>query len=184
MPDIRTEHNLKGFLEKITMQLLKRAHTNGLMILVLSLGLLVSTVASAGYVEETRALAENGDIESQNMMGLLYKNGIDVEKNYHEAFKWFEKAANQGDISSQIVIGYMYGDGQGVRQNHKKAFEWTQKAANQGDAFAQVHLGLFYEYGVGVRLDKTQAKEWYGKSCDNGNQHGCDKYRELNEQGY
>lgn len=166
------------------MQPLKKIHINGLMILGLSFGLLLSTVASANYAEETRVLAENGDVESQQLMGLLYKNGIDIEQNYHEAFKWFEKAANQGDIPSQIILGFMYGDGEGVRQNNKKAFEWTQKAANLGDAFAQIHIGLFYEYGKGIQIDKAQAKEWYGKACDNGDQGGCNKYRELNEQGY
>ena len=181
-PDISHKSGFKPILRKIiNMKSIKETRTKVLMVLGLSFGLMVSTVAS-GYVEETRALAEKGDVKSQETMGLLYKNGIDVDKNYHEAFKWFERAANQGDISSQIVMGYMYGEGQGVRQNDKKAFEWTQKAANKGDAFAQIRLGLFYEYGIGVRLDKTQAKEWYGKSCDNGDQNGCDYYRKLNRK--
>lgn len=41
-----------------------------------------------------------------------------------------------------------------------------------------------YEAGQGVQQNKTIAKEWYGKACDNGDQHGCDNYKELNEQGY
>lgn len=39
-----------------------------------------------------------------------------------------------------------------------------------------------YADGKGVRQNYAEAKEWSGKSCDNGFQHGCDKYRELNNR--
>lgn len=45
-------------------------------------------------------------------------------------------------------------------------------------------IGLMYDYGVGITQDEEVAKGWYGKSCDNGQQLGCDRYRELNEEGY
>lgn len=31
--------------------------------------------------------------------------------------------------------------------------------------------------------NKSKAKEYFGQACDAGDQKGCDKYRELNEQG-
>lgn len=33
-------------------------------------------------------------------------------------------------------------------------------------------------------IDISIAKEWFGKACDDGDQKGCDNYRQLNEQGY
>ena len=41
-----------------------------------------------------------------------------------------------------------------------------------------------YVKGKGVRQDGRTAKEWFGKACDNGEQNGCDAYRELNEKGF
>lgn len=78
----------------------------------------------------------------------------------------------------------MYFYGQGVRQDKFKAFEWYKKAAEQGSPGAQGMVGLLYLNGEAVRQDKFKAKSWLGKSCDNGIQLSCDKYRELNEQGY
>lgn len=46
----------------------------------------------------------------------------------------------------------------------------------------QYNLGLMHLNGKGVLKDRAIAKEWFGKSCDNGNQKGCDRYRELNLQ--
>jgi TPR repeat protein len=78
----------------------------------------------------------------------------------------------------------MYDAGRGVRQDAAQAFAWFEKAAAQGQADAQFNLGVRYANGEGVRQNKTTAKELYGKACDNGNQKGCDSYRQLNEAGY
>lgn len=101
-----------------------------------------------------------------------------------EVFNITMKKAQNGDVRAQYLVGYMYEIGKRVKQNYKKAFEWYEKAAVQGDSYAQFNLGIMYNNGQGVRQDKSIAKKWYGKSCDNGNQKGCDAYRELNEAGY
>ncbi|MDO5652157.1 MAG: hypothetical protein Q4G13_08525 [Moraxella sp.] len=58
------------------------------------------------------------------------------------------------------------------------------KAANQDYAKAQNNLGVMYDDGLGVRQDHSTAKAWFGKTCDNGEQIGCDNYRELNQLDY
>lgn len=78
----------------------------------------------------------------------------------------------------------MYANGHSVKQDFSKAKEWYEKASLQNNPMAQFGLGSIYYNGQGVRQDKSIAKEWFGKSCDNGNQKGCDAYRELNEAGY
>lgn len=66
----------------------------------------------------------------------------------------------------------------------QQEIETIKSQAAAGDAKAQFFLGVMYANGRGVRQNKITAKEWYGKACDNGNQKGCDAYRELNEAGY
>ena len=78
----------------------------------------------------------------------------------------------------------MYGHGYGIRQDYKQAFNWFAKAAAQNNAMAQSNIAALYYNGQGVRQSYSLAKEWSGKACDNGDQYSCDKYRELNQQGY
>jgi hypothetical protein len=44
----------------------------------------------------------------------MYLQGDGVSKNYDEAFKWYEKAAEQGDAHSQFMVGDMYIDGSAI----------------------------------------------------------------------
>ncbi len=43
--------------------------------------------------------------------------GLNVTRNYSEAIKWYQKAAEQGIASAQYKLGYMYYYGQGISQN-------------------------------------------------------------------
>ena len=109
---------------------------------------------------------------------------VRINKDYVKAFGLYKRAAEQGNVDAQGNVGNMYFYGQGVRQDKFKAFEWYKKAAEQGSPGAQGMVGLLYLNGEAVRQDKFKAQSWLGKSCDNGIQLSCDKYRELNEQGY
>ena len=64
-----------------------------------------------------------------------------------------------------------------------EALRWYNLSALQGYAPAQYNLGLIYANGQGVIPNKRIAKDWFGKACDNGFQEGCDRFRELKEQG-
>ena len=55
--------------------------------------------------------AENGDVDAQVTLGMMYDNGWYVAENKAEAFKWFLRAAEQGDVKSQMSVGWEYGSG-------------------------------------------------------------------------
>jgi len=46
-------------------------------------------------------LAKAGGAKAQNLLGVMYSEGLNVEQDYTEAFKWFQKAAEQGDANAQ-----------------------------------------------------------------------------------
>ncbi len=48
--------------------------------------------------------AEEGDVDAQLELGLLYENGRGVSKNINEAVKWFTKAAEQGDERAKKAL--------------------------------------------------------------------------------
>ena len=80
------------------------------------------------------AKAKQGDAGAQLMLGVCYKNGIGVAKDYAEAVKWYRKAAEQGDADAQYMLGGCYRDGEGVEKDFVEAYAWwnlasaTQKA--------------------------------------------------------
>lgn len=53
--------------------------------------------------------AEQGHVEAQHQVGLIYWHGRGVPRNNQRAIEWFRKAAEQGYYGSQFVLGLMYG---------------------------------------------------------------------------
>ena len=51
--------------------------------------------------EETKRLAEQGDVYAQTVLGLMYADGEGVPENDAEAVKGYRLAAEQGDASAQ-----------------------------------------------------------------------------------
>ena len=70
-----------------------------------------------------------------------YTNGQGVERDYAEAFKWYNKAAEDGSAYAQKNVVMSYDVGQGVKQDGAQALKWYTKAAEQGDAEFQYNLG-------------------------------------------
>ena len=74
--------------------------------------------------------------QSECKLGILYKNGKGVRKNYKKAFECFTKAVQDededyADSEAQRLIGNMYHHGHGVQKDLKKAKEWYEKAAKK-----------------------------------------------------
>jgi hypothetical protein len=81
--------------------------------------------------------AKQGNAYAQNDIGVLFKNGFGVEKDYAQAMLWYLKASEQGNDAAQGNIGALYFNGQGVPQDKETAKEWFLKAASQGDESAK-----------------------------------------------
>jgi TPR repeat protein len=48
----------------------------------------------------------------------MYDNGLGVDRDYAEAMKWYQKAADQGNAIAEGDVGFMYDNGQGVQQDY------------------------------------------------------------------
>ena len=156
-----------------------------MMVALLALGIVQAAWADdVPNFKKMLQAAEQGNVDAQFNLGVMYDNGRGVRQDYKQAVQWYRKAAEQGHADAQYNLGVAYKKGEGVRQDDAQAVQWYRKAAEQGDAQAQLALGLRYATGQGVRQDIVIAKEWFGKACDNGLQQGCDAYRELNQAGY
>ena len=59
-------------------------------------------------LDELRALADQGDVDAQFNLGVMYDNGEGVPQDYAEAVRWYRLAAEQGNASAQFNLGSMY----------------------------------------------------------------------------
>src|SRR6266542_6608996 len=76
--------------------------------------------------------AENGDINAQNNLAVMYYQGGGIERDLEKAFYWFQQAAEHGCNVTQNNLAIMYYEGEGIERNLEKAFYWYQKAAENG----------------------------------------------------
>ena len=111
----------------------------------------------ATALKEWKPLAEEGDVDAQYYLGVLYDNGDGVPQDYKEAVRWYKLAAEQGVAEAQFNLGNMYYDGQGVSVDYKEAVRWFTLAAEQGDVDAQYNLDLIHRKGLGVPQDDKEA---------------------------
>lgn len=131
-----------------------------------------------------RKAADQGYVNAQNALGVMYYDGRGVAKDYGEAAKWYRKAAEQGNAAAQRSLGYMYQFGYGVTKNYQEAIKWYTKAAEQGNATAQADLGYMYGGGYGVQKNYDEAIKWYRKAAEQGNKDAQDNLEYMYKKGY
>jgi tetratricopeptide (TPR) repeat protein len=84
-----------------------------------------------------------------------------ARKDFAEARRLFEKAADAGYAMAMNNIGTLYEGGDGVAKNYAEAVRWYSKAVAAGEPIAMVDLGWQYETGHGVSRDYGEAVRLY-----------------------
>ena len=96
--------------------------------------------------------AEQGNSESQYIIGGNHSFGVGVLKDHKKAAMWYKKAAKQGHSNAQYALGDAYARGIGVLKDMKQAVEWYIKSAEQGNTNAQQKLPLRMNMDSVLRL--------------------------------
>ncbi|KAF0354356.1 HCP-like protein [Gigaspora margarita] len=87
-------------------------------------------------------------IGKREELNKLKNAGVDVKKNEHKMFIYYQKLSNMGDlgrVSSEI--------------ERYKAFSHYQKSA-KGNIKAQDNLGLYYQYEISTDKNEKVMFEW------------------------
>jgi len=113
-------------------------------------------------------LAESGYAAAQFNVGMLYKNGVGVDKSLTTANGWFQKAVDHKFAAAQLELGRSYFDGIGVDKNIDRALQLMVAAADQGYAQAQYELGVIYREGKVVQRDQVRALEYFLLAAEQG----------------
>lgn len=113
--------------------------------------------------------AQQGEVDAQVQLGLLYANGKQVEKSLVAAKSWWEKAAAQGSSDAKYFVGYMYAGGAGVEKDKLIAKDWWEQAAAQENVGALFSLGMLYVEGDVVPGNYVEAGKYFTRAAKLGN---------------
>ena len=113
-------------------------------------------------------LAEQGNATAQNRLGVMYRFGQGVRRDYAEAAKWFRLAGEQGHAEAQNWLGFLHAQGMGVAKDYAEAVKWRRLSAVQGNANAQDALAGMYDSGRGVPRDYAKAAKWTRLAAEQG----------------
>lgn len=101
--------------------------------------------------------AENGSLEGMYFLGFTYYEGIGVEMNLDEAFKWFKLSAEKGHELSQFLLANSYFDGIGVEKDIIEAMKWLMLSVENGNRMALLVLASNLFGGNYIKPDNEKA---------------------------
>lgn len=107
--------------------------------------------------------AEQGDVESQNDVGLSYERGEGVAKDPIKALYWFKKAADNGHTEAQFNTAIKYYNSAGIEHNLDRSIEYAEKAANNGSKSAVRLLFNIYSDDSILKYNSEKANYWKSK---------------------
>lgn len=96
--------------------------------------------------EQYRVLAEAGDSDAANYLGIHYYLGLGTAKDYPKANDWFLTAALHENADAMRNLGVMYMRGLGVSQNWGRAYGWLYHAVQRDHPTAEEYLGAVADY--------------------------------------
>ena len=110
--------------------------------------------------------ASNGDSVAQYNMGLLYRDGLGVEKNPKVALSWFYLAAQQRHMLSNFAIAKLMEKHTYLADGKKGRLHFLKEAAFLGHAIAPLEIGNFYYLRQETKYDLVRAMVWWIVSSD------------------
>ncbi len=131
--------------------------------------------------------AQQDNVTAQANLASLYYSGKGVDRNFDEAYKWYEKAALAGSASSQVTVGTFYKLGLvGGGPDPKKALKWYHMAESNGQKLkASRQIGEVYESLADVTPgNKKLAIKYYKVAADAGDRLAQAKLADLYSSGF
>ena len=125
---------------------------------------IATTVDKAESVKYFQMAAAQGDPSAQFNLAQYYS----VEKDWKNAFQFYESAAEGGCTKAFYCLGECYLGGFGTKKDEQVAFDFFKTAAEKGYALSQDKLGELYANGIGTEKDMQKAFHYYKLAADQG----------------
>lgn len=116
--------------------------------------------------DEVLANANRGDAKAQFNLGIMYRDGTGVSKNYIEAERYLHLSASKDNEDAQIALGTLYYD----QRNYRLALQWYLRAFHHGDNTGiSFTIAEMYLNGKGVPQNYVEAVRYFRLSATKGN---------------
>lgn len=121
-------------------------------------------------ITELERRASEGDLRAALSLGMRYRDGNGVARDYEKALKWYRQSADANDPQGLDNVGYMYLRGWGIQQNSETAVEFFKAGAEGGNPQAAYNWGECYFSGQGVTQNYARAMEIWEEAAAAGYQ--------------
>eukprot|EP01127_Copromyxa_protea_P014296 TRINITY_DN3959_c0_g1_i2.p1 TRINITY_DN3959_c0_g1~~TRINITY_DN3959_c0_g1_i2.p1 ORF type:complete len:664 (-),score=183.28 TRINITY_DN3959_c0_g1_i2:37-2028(-) len=130
----------------------------------------VTSEENKAYLNDACILMENlaidGSAEAQKKIGDLYYDGINLEVDQEEAFKWYQKAAEQGNLSARFFVAEMTMCNSDDKAEKDACLEQIKDLASQGVPEAKQFVAFFSLQGTLVPKNILEAFRLYKELAD------------------
>ena len=82
-------------------------------------------------LREWRPAAEEGMVEAQYNLALIYYHGNGIPVDLEQAHQWYLRAAEQNYVRAQYRVAEMYEKGEGLRKDLIQAYFWFRVAGKE-----------------------------------------------------
>lgn len=128
--------------------------------------------------------AEKGDINSANILGEIYSEGVETKLNYAEAAKWYGLGVEKGDGTAENNLANLYLVGQGVPKDYAKAAELYTRAMDNGvSGTAKYNLAELKLYATPPLRNHKEAVPVIIEAAQNGDTYAQVTLGEMYETG-
>ncbi|MCI5061047.1 MAG: peptidoglycan-binding protein [Alphaproteobacteria bacterium] len=115
-----------------------------------------------------RESSDNGIANARYNLGVLYHQGLGVERDLGRALYWYREAARLDHAEAQYNLGIAHIEGIGTDYDPRLAAAFFERAANNGVMEAAYNLGLIHENGLLGTPKPDEAILWYKIAADQG----------------
>ncbi len=112
-------------------------------------------------------------------LGLVFRSGRLIRKDYKKARKWFLLASENGHANANNQLGLLFESGKGVKRSYGQAVKYYKIGAKRGDQFAPFNIGRIYRDGKGVKKDIDEAMVWFEMASQRGHPTAIEDFRKL-----
>ena len=115
---------------------------------------------------------------SMYLLSNLYRSGLGVPKDLHQAFRLSSEAASNGEKAAYRGLSWAYFLGDGVEKDEAKSLEWARKAADAGDTVMILRVSSDYEEGKVLKRSLAASMYYLEKAARAGNPEAMRRYSE------
>ena len=110
--------------------------------------------------------AANGDTKANYNLGIMYREGLGVEKDDVQSLTHLIMAAENGHMLGNYAVGLAFLTGKGSDIDAEAAIHYLSEAALLGHAISPVEIGGLYFRGRLVEKNFVSAHFWWSLARD------------------